>query len=114
MDQMTPIDITFDQAVALLKEPKRRRGQAAKKEIKALGKHPVTEREIKVLDGRFGPYVTDGEINASVTKGMDPQSLTMDDAVNLLEARAAKLGNQAPKKKKAPAKKKKAATKKKK
>lgn len=110
MDQMTPIDMTFEQAVALLKEPKRR-GRAAstaKKELKVIGKHPTNDKEIKVLDGRFGPYVTDGEINASLRKDMTPETITMDDAVNLLEARAARIAAGGGKKKKKATKKKKA------
>lgn len=94
MDQMTPVDITFEQACALLKEPKKRgRGaaSAAKSELKVVGKHPVSEKEIKVLSGRYGPYVSDGEINASLRKDMKPETITIEEAVNLLEERAAKI-----------------------
>ena len=44
-----------------------------------------------IKSGRYGPYVTDGTINASLPKGIDPESLTIPDTVNLLEARAAKI-----------------------
>lgn len=94
MDQMSPIDITFEQAVALLKEPKKRgrgAGSAARSELKVVGKHPVSEKEIKVLSGRYGHYVSDGEINASLRKDMKPETITIEEAVNLLEERAAKI-----------------------
>ncbi|MBN8550808.1 MAG: DNA topoisomerase I, partial [Deltaproteobacteria bacterium] len=59
--------------------------------LKEVGKHPVSELMMVIKSGRYGPYVTDGTINASLPKGMDPESLTIPDAVNLLEARAAKI-----------------------
>ncbi len=87
----TPIDITLEQALALLKEPKRRGRQAPAKALKELGKHPVSEKEVSVKSGRFGPYVTDGQVNASLPRGMTIEALTMEEAVNLLAARAAKI-----------------------
>lgn len=87
----TPIDVTLDKAVEILKRPRTRRGQAAPKNLKELGKHPVNDQPLVVKSGRYGPYVTDGEVNASLPRGMDPAELTIDEAVNLLEARAAKI-----------------------
>ena len=109
MDDMSPITMTLDDAIKLLKEPKRRRGQAAQKKLKELGKHPVTEKELVIKSGRYGPYVTDGEINASVPRGKDPDEVTLEEAVDLLTARAAKIAAGGGKKKKT---KKKAAKKK--
>jgi DNA topoisomerase I len=80
-------DISFDAALALLRAPKqsRRRGQAAqKKTIAELTKEGTT---FKVLAGRYGPYVTDGTTNASLPKGANPESLTFEQAQELLEAR---------------------------
>ena len=95
MDEMTPIKITFEQAVELFKHP-RRRGRSGKPQMRIeLGKHPLTEKEITVRSGRFGPYVTDGELNASLERGMKPEEVTMDDAVNLLQKRADKLAAEA-------------------
>ncbi|MCB0334423.1 MAG: hypothetical protein KDD55_13040, partial [Bdellovibrionales bacterium] len=94
MDDMSPLTITLDQAIELLKQPKRRGRTSQPKALKELGKHPATERLLTIKSGRFGPYVTDGEVNASLPKGHDPEEVTMDDAVNLLEARLAKLAAQ--------------------
>jgi DNA topoisomerase-1 len=82
--------ITLERAQELLAQPKRsmRRARAAPKELKALGKHPETGDDVRILDGRYGPYVTDGTTNASLPKGLAPDALTMDQARELLAARA--------------------------
>ncbi|MCA9121960.1 MAG: type I DNA topoisomerase [Planctomycetaceae bacterium] len=99
---LSPIDVTFEQAVELLAKPKTRGRGAAKEPLKVFEASPVTEEPIKLLEGRYGPYVTDGETNASLPKGISPDELTFDQAVNLLAERAAKGGT---KKKKKTAKK---------
>ncbi len=108
--------ITVAEAVALFAQPKRR-GRAAAA-IKELGNHPETELPLVIKSGRFGPYVTDGVVNASVPKGRDAKSLTLQDGVDLIAAREEKLRDQgkdprAPKKKAAKKKAKKKAAKKK-
>ena len=65
-----------------------RRARQAPKEFKALGKHPESGEDVKILDGRYGPYVTDGTTNASVPKGTQVEAVTMAAAVELLNARA--------------------------
>jgi DNA topoisomerase-1 len=55
-----------------------------------LGAHPDGGAEVKVMEGRFGPYVTDGTTNATLPKGREPKELTLDEAVQLLAERAAK------------------------
>ena len=106
---VSPLEVTLEEAIALLKEPKRR-GRGTPKEPLRLFEQPspVTEKEVKILDGRFGPYVTDGETNASLRKGMDPKEMKFEAALDLLAERAAK----GPSKRKKKAKKKKAAKKK--
>lgn len=109
--EISPLDVTLDQAVHLLAQPKTRgRGAAAKKEpLRVFEKpSPVTEKAVQVLDGRYGPYITDGDTNISLRKGMTIEELTFDEALGMLAEKAA-LGP--PKKKKA-APRKKAATKK--
>ncbi len=108
-DQILTIDL--DGALKIFAEPKRRRGQGvAKPPLREMGPDPDTEKPIVVKDGRFGPYVTDGETNASLRKGDDVEELTMERALELLADRRAR---GPAKKKKAPAKKKAAAKKKK-
>ncbi len=76
---------------------------AAREPLKVLGAHPRTEAELKLMEGRYGPYVTDGTTNATLPKTITPEQLTLEEAAQLIDARAA----MAPAgKKKAPAKKK--------
>ncbi len=89
--EQSPLEITLEQAVELLKQPKGRRRAAQATVLREMGKHPVSEQPLVIKSGRFGPYVTDGELNASLRQGMQPETLTVDDAVELLEARAARL-----------------------
>jgi DNA topoisomerase-1 len=67
----------------------RQRG-ASREPIAVLGKHPASGGEIKVLAGRYGPYVTDGSTNATLPKGTEPKDVTLDEAVRLIDERAAK------------------------
>jgi len=60
--------------------------------LKDLGAHPEDGEPVKVLDGRFGPYVKHGKINASLPKGADPETLALDEAVEILAQKAAKTG----------------------
>ncbi|MDY8109771.1 type I DNA topoisomerase [Fulvimarina sp. 2208YS6-2-32] len=96
-----------NRAVALIAEKREKggRGRGAPASLKSLGEHPTFGGTIEVKDGRFGPYVTVAKINATLPKGTDPQSVTLEQAVELINARAEKTG-------KTPAAKKKAAPKK--
>jgi DNA topoisomerase-1 len=85
---------------------------AAKAPLRELGKHPRTEQELKVMEGRYGAYVTDGETNATLPKSVTPDQLTLEEAASLIDARAAaapkpkkKAAAKKPAAKKAPAKK---------
>jgi DNA topoisomerase-1 len=112
---ISPIDVTLQQALELLAQPPTRgRGRAAPKEpLKVLDASPVTDQPIKLLDGRYGPYVTDGETNASLPKGMTLEEVNFDTAVRLLAERAAKGPSRKKTKRKATKKTAKKATKKK-
>ncbi|MFV2065786.1 MAG: topoisomerase C-terminal repeat-containing protein, partial [Pirellulales bacterium] len=106
--------ITLEDAVKLLAEPKRRGGRKAAAPLKELGDDPNSKKPVVVKDGRFGPYVTDGEVNASLRVGDSVDTITIERAAELLQMRRDK----GPVKKKAkstakkPAAKKKASTKK--
>lgn len=90
--EISPLEISLEQALDLLSQQKPARRRTARAELlMALGKHPETDTELKVMAGRYGPYVTDGEVNASLPKGADPASVTVDQAVELLRARAARI-----------------------
>jgi DNA topoisomerase-1 len=80
------------------------RARGSREPLKLLGPHPRTEAEIKLMEGRFGPYVTDGTTNATLPKSIEPDALTLEEAAQLLDERAAK-GAPAKRGRKAPARK---------
>lgn len=86
--------ITLDEAVALLAQPKRRRGQTVQPPLKELGKDPVSDGDVVVKDGRFGLYVTDGIVNASFRKAHSVDTITLEEAAELLQARRDRLADQ--------------------
>ena len=59
--------------------------------MRTMGAHPTSGKELSIKAGRYGPYVSDGELNASLPKGRAAEGLTMEEAVELLAARAAKV-----------------------
>ncbi|MEU0716788.1 type I DNA topoisomerase [Streptomyces lavendulocolor] len=101
--------ITLDEALAIYAQPKQRGRAAAKPPLKELGTDPVSERPVVVKDGRFGPYVTDGETNATLRTGDSVETITPERGYELLaEKRAKAPAKKTAKKaaaKKAPAKK---------
>jgi DNA topoisomerase-1 len=82
------LSVTMAEAEALFAQPKTRRGRQQKPPLAELGEHPDSGAAVRVLDGRFGPYVTDGSVNATVPRGTDPTELTLPEAIALLRARA--------------------------
>jgi DNA topoisomerase-1 len=68
----------------------RARGGASREPLKVLGKHPRTDAEIKVMEGRYGNYVTDGTTNATLPKTVTADALTLEEAAQLIDERAAK------------------------
>ncbi|WP_030440735.1 type I DNA topoisomerase [Actinoplanes subtropicus] len=97
--------VTLDEALALLAQPKTRQRREAKPPLREMGPDPITEKPMVIKEGRFGPYVTDGEYNASLRRGQTPEELTVEQASEMLAEKRAK--GPAPQKaaKKAPAKK---------
>jgi DNA topoisomerase-1 len=84
----------------------RGRNGGSREPLKLLGKHPRTDAEIKLMDGRYGAYVTDGITNATLPKTIAPDQLTLEEAAQLIDDRVAKGPAKGKPKKKAPAKKK--------
>jgi DNA topoisomerase I len=84
--------ITLDEAVALFAQPPRRRGRrgTARTPLRELGEDPTTGRKIILREGRFGPYVTDGETNASLRRGDTVEGVTVERATELLAEKRAK------------------------
>lgn len=96
--------ITLEEALEIYSQPKQRGRAAAKPPLKELGTDPVSEKPVVVKDGRFGPYVTDGETNATLRSGDSVEDISPERGYELLAEKRAK----SPAKKtakKAPAKK---------
>jgi DNA topoisomerase-1 len=88
-------EVTLNEALALLAEPKGRRGgratgSTASTPAKEFGVDPVSGKPVVLKSGRYGPYVTDGETNASLPRGEDEDSLTAERAYELLAEKRAK------------------------
>jgi DNA topoisomerase-1 len=84
--------VGINRAVTLLAERKEKggRGPRGAQALKELGAHPQSGAAIKVMKGRYGPYVTDGTVNATLPRDSDPASVTLDEAVALIAARVEK------------------------
>jgi DNA topoisomerase-1 len=76
-DQLFTVGI--EEAISLLEQKK-----AGRTVLREMGAHPKTGGDVQILSGRYGPYVTDGTANASLKKGMEPEDLTMDEAVEMI------------------------------
>ncbi|MGQ4486833.1 type I DNA topoisomerase [Streptomyces sp. SAS_281] len=98
-------DITLDEALAIYAQPKQRGRAAAKPPLKELGTDPVSGAPVVVKDGRFGPYVTDGETNATLRTGDSVEDITPERGYELLAEKRAKGPAKKKTAKKAPAKK---------
>ena len=82
--------VSLERALQILAEPKRsRRRQAQKTVLRELGAHPESGAAIQLLQGRYGPYVTDGTTNASLARGADPGTIDLEQAVTMIAERAA-------------------------
>jgi DNA topoisomerase-1 len=88
---LSPLDVTLEQALELLAQPKvsgRGRGAAKREPLKVFEASPVTQNPVQLLAGRYGPYVSDGVTNASLPRGTAPEEVTLEYALNLLKVRA--------------------------
>ena len=81
--------ITLDEALAIYAQPKQRGRRAAAPPMRDLGIDPSTSKPVVIKEGRFGPYITDGETNATVPSSADPMTLSVDRAFDLLAAKRA-------------------------
>ncbi|MER5862124.1 type I DNA topoisomerase [Kitasatospora sp. NPDC002040] len=110
-DEEQMFTVTLEEALAIYAQPKQRGRAAAAPPLKELGNDPVSERPVVVKDGRFGPYVTDGETNATLRKDDDVDTITPERGYELLAEKRARgpvkkkaVAKKAPAKKAAPAK----------
>jgi DNA topoisomerase-1 len=91
--EVSPLDVTLEQAVELLAQPKARgrgRASAPREPLKTFDDSPVTKQPVKLLSGRYGNYVTDGVTNATLPRDYTAESLTFQQALDLLAERAAR------------------------
>ncbi|HEX8866938.1 MAG TPA: DNA topoisomerase, partial [Lentzea sp.] len=100
-DEAQIFTVTLEEALKIYSEPKKRGRAAAAPPLREMGNDPVSGKPMVIKEGRFGPYVTDGEANASLRKTDSVESITDERAAELLAEKRAK----GPVKKKAPAKK---------
>jgi DNA topoisomerase-1 len=87
--------VGINRAVSLLAEAKNKKRPGKAEPLKVLGEHPESKAEIKLMNGRYGPYVTDGKINATLPKGKLTDEVDLNAAIELINAKAAKGGGKA-------------------
>jgi DNA topoisomerase-1 len=103
-DEEQLLSITLDEALEIYSKPKERRGRGqAAPPLRELGDDPASGKPMVIKDGRFGPYITDGEVNVTVPRSESVEEITPERAAELLADKRAK--GPAPKKKRATAKK---------
>ncbi len=95
--------IELARALEIMAQPKSA-GRAGATPLKVLGEHPDDQQNVSVFSGQYGPYVKHGKINATIPPELTPDTITLEQAINLLEAKVAKPGK-AKRASKAPAKK---------
>ena len=84
IDPATPLTVTLDEAVEILSKSKR-----GSSNLKTLGKHPDTGEELVLKEGRYGPYISDGKVNAALKSDNDPNSITLEEATELINLKRA-------------------------
>ncbi|MGE3975884.1 MAG: type I DNA topoisomerase [Bdellovibrionales bacterium] len=93
------LEVTFERAMELFAQPKKGRGKAAP--LKDLGKYPETEDAVQIFDGKYGLYIKCGKVNASLPEGKTPETITLEEAIELLAGKMDKKPKKAAKKAKA-------------
>jgi Uncharacterized C-terminal domain of topoisomerase IA len=81
---ITPLNVTIEQAVEILSKSKK-----GPSELKTLGKHPDTGESLILKEGRYGPYISDGKVNAALKSDNDPNSITLEEAISLINIKRA-------------------------
>ena len=81
----TPLDVTLEKAIELLANRNKKSST-----IRTLGEHPNSGETLVVKDGRYGPYISDGKVNASLNKTVDPETVTLEEATELIDEKRAK------------------------
>ncbi|ESA34482.1 dna topoisomerase i [Leptolyngbya sp. Heron Island J] len=83
------LTVTLERALELLAQPKRGRGRKAAKPLRELGKHPESEEPINIYDGPYGPYIKYEKVNASLPEGKKVEDITLEEALEIIAAKAA-------------------------
>ena len=81
---LSPLTVTLDEALPLLAKSKK-----GSVELRTIGNHPKTGEALVLKDGRYGPYITDGKVNASIPKELSPDTLLLENAAELIDKRRA-------------------------
>jgi DNA topoisomerase-1 len=89
-DEEQIFTVSLDEALALLAAPKTRQRRAPAPPLREMGEDPLTDKSMVIKDGRFGPYVTDGETNASLRRGQTIEGLSIEEASEMLAEKRAK------------------------
>ncbi len=79
---LTPLTVTLQEALPLL--AKRQKGSV---ELKKIGAHPDTGEDLVLKEGRYGPYISEGKVNASIPNDHDPENITLEQAVQMIDKR---------------------------
>jgi len=81
------LEIELEEALKLLKTSGKKKTSRSSKTIKELGEHPADGTPVRVMNGRFGPFIRHGKLNASIPKNRDPEEIELEEAMELLEAK---------------------------
>lgn len=84
------LDVSLEDAIKILAAAADKKGKNSKKALRDLGAHPRDEKPVRIMTGRYGPYINHNQINASIPNKIDPDKITIDEAIKLLEKKAQK------------------------